>query len=314
MMSTIVTALLVTGVAMAVPGPLYLVALALFGLPHVVWELGFLHSRYRGRWPLRWLMLSGAVLLVHAGLRTANWLEVFSATALQVADLLALLLLMLMLAVSPRGLGWGPRLGALVVGLAIMAALDAGHVAGTLLCLALAHNFTPVGLAWDMARQDPGYRQLAWGASGLFMLPLAMVAVGAAGYWPTPLTNVGTEGLSTPWSKTLAGPLQQAILSAMVVAQCLHYHFVIRVLPASERQRTGQHPLPLRVRQWAIVVSATLAAYFIHDYPVARRLYAVAAGLHAWIEWPILLMTLLAAPSAAQADAVHAINGRPKHS
>lgn len=312
MTATIVKALLLTGLAMAVPGPLYLVALALFGLPHVVWELGFLHSRYKGRWPLRLLMLCGSVLLVHAGLRTANWLGVFSATAMQVADLLALLLLMLMLAVSPRVLGWGPRLGALAAGLAIMAALDAGHVAGTLLFLALAHNFTPVGLAWDIARQDPACRQLAWGASGLFVLPLPMVAVGAAGYWPTPLTIDGTEGLSNAFSDAASGSLQHAIFSAMVVAQCLHYYFVIKVLPATERLRTGQHPLPRRVRLWAIVVSAGLAAYFAHDYGAARQLYAVAAGLHAWIEWPILLMTLLAAPSVMHPDANRAINGKSK--
>lgn len=314
MRASIVTALLVTGLAMAAPGSLYLVALALFGLPHVVWELGFLHSRYKGRWPLRWLLLCGVVLLGHASLRTANWLGAFSATALQVADLLALLLLMLILSVCPRGLGWGPRLGALLAGLAIMAALDAGYVAGTLLFLALAHNFTPVGLAWDMARQSPRYRQLAWGASGLFVLPLAMVAVGAAGYWPTPLTLNGAEGLSSPWSNKLSEPLQHAVLSAMVVAQCMHYHFVIRVLPGAEYQRTGQYPLPRRVRLWAIMASAILAGYFFYDYGTARQLYAVAAGLHAWIEWPILLMTLLAAPAVMQADAAHVINGKPNHS
>lgn len=292
--------LLVTGLAIAVPGPLYLVALALLGLPHVIWELGFLHSRYGGRWPLRWLLVPAVVLLAHAGLRTANWLGGVSATALQVADLLALLLLMLIVAASPRGLSWHPRLGALVAGLAIMAALEAGYVAGTLLLLSLAHNFTPVGLAWDMARQDPAYRPLAWRASGLFVLPLVMVAVGAAGYWPAPWALNGTEGLSPPWPNALEGPMQQAILSAMVMAQCLHYDWVIRVLPATEHQRTGQRALPPRIRQVAIGATAALAAYFAYDYAGARKLYAVAAGLHAWIEWPILLMTLLAPPSVAQ--------------
>ncbi len=314
MIMVVVITLLVIGLAIAMPGPLYLVALALFGLPHVIWELGFLHSRYGGRWPLRWLLVPVVVLLAHAGLRTANWLGAVSATALQVADLLALLLLMLIVAASPRGLGWRPRVGALVAGLAIMAALEAGYVASTLLFLAMAHNFTPVGLVWDMARHDPAFRPLAWRASGLFVLPLAMVAVGAAGYWSSPLTLDGTEGLLTSWSNAAGGPLQQAMLSAMVVAQCLHYHFVIKVLPTTERQRTGQHPLPHRVRRWAIVVSAILAGYFVHDYDEARQLYAVAAGLHAWIEWPILLMTLLAAPSARQTDAARAINSMSKNS
>ncbi len=154
---------------------------------------------------------------------------------------------------------------------------------------------------------------LAHPVSGMDHL-LAMVAVGAAGYWSSPLTLDGTEGLLTSWSNAAGGPLQQPMLSAMVVAQCLHYHFVIKVLPTTERQRTGQHPLPHRVRRWAIVVSAILAGYFVHDYDEARQLYAVAAGLHAWIEWPILLMTLLAAPSARQTDAARAINSMSKNS
>lgn len=60
--------------ALWLPLPLYLTALALFGLPHVIWEMAFLRSRYAGRWSLNWWIALWLVLLIQAGMRTGLWL------------------------------------------------------------------------------------------------------------------------------------------------------------------------------------------------------------------------------------------------
>lgn len=43
----------------------------------------------------------------------------------------------------------------------------------------------------------------------------------------------------------------------------------------------------------SLLAAVVLAAFFVVDYPAARGVYAVAAGMHAWLEWPVLLMAWL---------------------
>jgi hypothetical protein len=289
--------------ATLVPGPLYLVSLAVLGLPHVVWELAYLRSRYGGRWPARWWVGVLLLLAVQLVLRMAAWTGHLSSDALPVADLLVLLALLAAVLLAPRGVGWGPRAAALAGALVLIGVLQAGQMTAALLVLALLHNFTPVGLAWDLARDDPAHRPLARRTTALFGLPLAVVALGAAGWWPQPLAGTGQGWLLAASPLPLldsaagwqAGPLPAALASAMVLAQCLHYHQVLQVLPAAQAQRTGQVPMPRVLRGIAIAVSAALALYFAWSFADARQLYAVAAGVHAWLEWPVLLLALLSA-------------------
>jgi hypothetical protein len=288
--------------ATLVPGPLYLISLALLGLPHVLWELAYLRSRYAGRWPVRWWVLVLLLLGVQLVLRTAAWTGHLSSEALQVADLLVLLGLLTAVLLAPRGVGWGPRAAALVGALVLVVVLEAGHMTAGLLVLALVHNFTPVGLAWDLARDDPAHRPMAVRTTVLFLLPLTVVALGTAGWWPQPWAGAGQGALLAASPLPLlgnaanwhGGALPAALASAMVLAQCLHYHQVLQVLPAAQAQHTGHATLPLVAQRAAILASAALALYFAWSFADARQLYAVAAGFHAWLEWPVLLLVLLA--------------------
>jgi hypothetical protein len=288
--------------ALVVPGPLYLVSLALLGLPHVLWELAFLRSRYAGRWQVGWLMLVGLILGVQVILRTATWLGFFSSEALPVADLLVLMGLLVAVLAAPRSVGWRARVGALAAALVLVGVLQAGQMTLALLVLALVHNFTPVGLAWNLAQEDAAYRSLALRVTLVFLLPVVVFALGVAGWWPQPWVGIGQDWLlaQSPFSATAKSAvpdpaaLQSAIASAMVLAQCLHYDQVLRVLPAAEAKRTGHQTMPASIQRWALVASGSLAFYFAWAFADARQLYAVAAGLHAWLEWPVLLLVLLA--------------------
>lgn len=279
--------------ALWLPLPLYMVALALFGLPHVIWEMAFIRSRYAGRWPLAWWLALWAVLLMQAGARGAVWLGSYPATASQIADMLALLLVALVVALGPRGAGWPMRAAGLILAGFVWWLLERGDILMALLMLALAHNFTPLGLAWDMAREHPPSRQLAWKISGLFLLPLLVAASGWAGAVVPPVLGAYVPLLDGQVPREWGGGYRQALLSAIVLAQCLHYYCVIYLLPHAEAQRTAKPLMGAVVRMGASAAAGLMLAYYIYDYSSARKLYAVAAGMHAWLEWPLLLIVFV---------------------
>ncbi|HVL08640.1 MAG TPA: hypothetical protein VM512_05725 [Burkholderiaceae bacterium] len=291
--------------ALFLPVPLYLVSLALFGLPHVIWEMAFLRSRYGTRWPAMWWRALWLVLLVQAALRTAVWYGTYPAALSAITDLLALLLLGAIVLLAPRGTGWRARLsGAMLAGVMFWL-LERGEVLGALLILALLHNLTPLALAWDLAREHRQARRLAWTISALFVLPLLIAASGWQGSTALLLNSHGRL-LDGQLPGTWSGAFRPALLSAVVLAQCLHYYCVIVLLPQAERARTARDVLPAPLRNVALAAAGLLAIYFVSDYQNARALYAVAAGAHAWLEWPVLLMALLgpaADPSVVHADA-----------
>src|SRR3569623_363609 len=189
-----------------------------------------------------------------------------------------------------RGLSLGLMLAGVIGWL-----LEQGDILTPLLLLALVHNMTPLSMAWDLARDDVSARPLAWLVSGLFVLPAAIIVWGEGMQaWATaafvdyaPLLD---SQLPTQWG----GMRRQAILSAIVLSQCLHYYCVIRLLPNAESQRIGRKVLSPTVKIGTLLASMLLIGYYVIDYSAARMLYAVAAGAHAWLEWPVLLMALLA--------------------
>ncbi|HSC79494.1 MAG TPA: hypothetical protein VLC08_03995 [Chitinolyticbacter sp.] len=284
---------LLLALALWLPLPLYLVSIALFGLPHVIWEMGFLRSRYAARWPARWWFGLWAVLLIQAGARGATWSGHYPATSSQIIDLLTLLLLAVLVALAPKGAGWRVRIAGLIMASAMLYLLQEGHILWVLLLLGVAHNFTPVVMAWDMARQYPPARTLAWFISGLFVLPLIVAGSGwKGGFAPAPVQQyLGLlDGL---WPMGWGGDQRAALLSAIVLAQCLHYYCVIHLLPRAETRRVARPVITTPVCIAACLAVASLLVYFAHDYAAARSLYGIAAGAHAWLEWPILLMALL---------------------
>jgi hypothetical protein len=293
------------------PLPLYLVALALFGLPHVIWELGYLRSRYGARWPRRWWMLLGAGLMLEGATRAAYWLGWLKPLAAQIGDLLVLALLGLAVVAAPRGAGGRTRLAGGAFAIAVYALLQQGEILLSLLLLSIAHNFTPVVLAWDQARGDARARPLAWTVTGLFLLPLVLVLLGASaiapsGDWlPAQVPDLWAaqqpllDGqLPQGWST----PSRAALLSALVLSQCLHYFCVIRLLPQAQAHLSGQEVLSAKGRAACAAAVVVLLGYYLVDLQGARKLYAVASGMHAWLEWPLLLMAWTA-PAAMHREA-----------
>jgi hypothetical protein len=296
-----VTVTLLLALALWLPLPLYLVSLALFGLPHIIWELGFLRSRYAARWPTQWWIALWVVLLLQALARGAVWLGTYPAESSRIVDILALFLLGLIVLFAPMRVGWLVRIAGMALAGAIMWLLEQGDLAGALLVLAISHNFTPLAMAWDMARDHRPARRLAWTITGLLMLPLLVAASGwEGGMLPAAFaSHAWTLDGQIPTS--VGGSHRQAVMSAVVLAQCIHYYCVIILLPRAEARRIDAAVIPVRIYPVFFLAALLLLAYFLHDYASARQFYSVAAGVHAWLEWPVLLMALLSAGSRTSA-------------
>lgn len=296
------------------PLPLYLASLALFGLPHVIWEASFLRRRYAARWPLHWWLALWVILLAQAGARMAVWLGAFGGDAAQILDLLTLLLLGAMLTLAPARTGWTARIAGVLLAGAMLWLLDSGEFLTALLVLAVIHNFSPLAMVWDMSRDMvPGAdaaagRRLARYVSILFGLPLLL----ACGLWAMPIAPDALAAygslLDTQLPANWGGAHRTALLSAIVLSQCLHYYCVIVLLPQAQRRRSAQALMSPGMLAVAVGAAVLMCAYYLHDYVGARTLYAVASGMHAWIEWPVLLLALLGArrgDTVAQAGPLH---------
>jgi hypothetical protein len=289
--------------AVALPLATYTTALALFGLAHVGSELRYVDyrfgSRLRGGFGL-WLgvPLALAFLARLAGLR--HWVPD------QVSVVTELLLVAFMSAVTiacmrQRRIAAAGLATILFTG-AVFAPIE------TLLILAIAHNFTPLAFLADALTGRTRRRVMLVAMLAFVVLPLVI----ASGL---PYALLARAGLIAPDATLFAGgtlddnlgayvpqrwldtPFAVHIFSAAVFAQCMHYAVVIFVLPrligtAAPRRTLLPWPGTARFAIYLTVFCAALAAAFAVDYGFARKVYALAALVHAWIEIPILMLAL----------------------
>lgn len=273
--------------AVLAPLPLYLLALSVFGLPHVLWELRWIRQTYQAQIP-SWVWLAWwGVLGLQAAARLGSWLGIVSAPVTLLVDLLALALLFWVVAALAWRWGslraWLLAVLAACLGVALLWVVNNGDVVAVLVLLAITHNFTPLFLVSQGQRfaMFPARSVLV----GLFSLPLLLIAA----LWWLGMPAPNTVGW---WMPSEATWLQQhltqgfaAVLSGVVLAQCLHYYSVLRLLPTT---------LPMPAPRWwllgAVSTSVLLTLYFLADFNAARQLYAVVAGFHAWLEFPLILL------------------------
>ncbi|GAA5184521.1 hypothetical protein GCM10025771_38770 [Niveibacterium umoris] len=282
------------------PQGLYLFALALFGLPHVLWELAWVRQVWGAALPrMLWMPLLG-VLTMQALARFGLWsgrLDAATAAACDAASLAVCLFVTVFM--TPR-LPRPRRYAFVAVGLAVPAGLiavaDTPYVVGVLAALAIAHNFTPLGLMPSDARIGRWPARPLLGV--MFLAPLLCCGL----LWGA---HSGVATGSTPpseigWLQGRSTQLAAAALPALVWAQCLHYLSVLYLMPRA----IGPAWRGLPMRPLALLLCAGLSLYFFTDYKSARGLYAVAAGVHAWLEWPLILLGVAGLPLHAPDDSV----------
>ena len=264
----------------------------------MLWELAWIRQATRGWLGRGWWLALGAILALQAMARLGSWAGWLGPSLALGMDLLTLGLALGLVATVRSPLdrdGGNGRVGALLTrGLAGLLALalvgagiagDAASMLWVVVVLAMAHNFTPLALVRLAPQRDR--RAERWLLLA-FALPLVMLAVPMAGAWTVALQPQAWWPVEALWVQGVWPGSVQSVFSALVLAQCLHYHAVLRVMP-----RLGPVWTAPGWRTLALLASAVMAAAFAADFTGTRPLYAVAAGLHAWLEWPVLLCALV---------------------
>jgi hypothetical protein len=272
------------------PTALYLFALAVFGLPHVLWEMAWVRRVWGAALPrAAWICLLAALLL-QACARLALWRGRIDAATAAACDAATLALALLATLLLLRRVRAGHRVllagFAVLLPLALFAVADTPQVLGVLALLAIAHNFTPIGL------MPAGARIGAWQARRVMLVLFAAPVLLFALLWALQTPGLEVASLRPAelgWVQGYSPRLAAALLPALVWAQSLHYLAVLHLMPRAIGSAWQGMPL----RALALVACGLLLAYFIQDYRAARGLYAVAAGMHAWLEWPLILLALL---------------------
>lgn len=284
--------------AALMPLPLYLVALALFGLPHVLWELRWLQLAGQGVFSRRLVLaLAGCLAVLVLG-RTGVMLDLPWADHAPWLDTVALLLAVLV--VLPRVPRQRRPIAVLLLAglLACLLLQSLELLLALLMLLSVAHNLTPLALLrWRVPAGSPVHGQLL----GLFCLPALLLLMGGLGVSQSLLPLSGMLPGEAVWliDQGVSGRWFHGALSALVMLQCLHYLAVLRWLPRTLPVNTdGPHvaesasPLAwsgTAVWRVALLSSGMMTVGFALDFRDGRMLYAVAAGVHAWLEWPLLL-------------------------
>jgi hypothetical protein len=289
--------------AVALPLATYTTALATFGLAHVGSELRYVDYRFAGRLRgglLLWLMAGLAATVLVRILGMIGALPYGAAVVVELAVVAAMTAAMFFGMRQFRATG--AVVAALLFGSAVVAPVP------TFLFLAVAHNLTPLGFLADALSGAERRRVL-----GIMLIPFVVLPIIIASGFPHML--LARAGLVAPEltafsAGTLAdnlgayvppsyldAPWAVNLFSAAVFAQCMHYAVVIFVLPQLIDSKTAPRtilPWPSAGRFVVLLVVAAiaLAVGFSFDFGAARRLYALAALVHGWIEIPILVLAL----------------------
>lgn len=313
----------------AAPLWVYALGLACCGLPHVVSELRYVDARFSARLsrPLlgSWVAALAVVVAGRLGALVGLWPQAARPELLLVAGLAASALL-----VPSASARWR---GACLLALGLLGLGIAWDPLATFVILALLHNLTPLGFLAERLEGARRRRALACAAALFFGLPLLLASglvpvLWGPALWGPALWGPALSGpTSAPFGLELSGQLRvfllpawqaapwaERLFAAAVFTQCMHYLYVILLLPALDREgawhgaptlegsgRATLAPWPGISGTALLLVAlglASLLLFALLGFERARSWYGLSAAVHAWIELPLLLAVpaLLRAP------------------
>lgn len=308
-------ALVAAAAATIAPLAVYASTLAAFGLWHVAAEMRYVVSRFSGRFPhdLATLWMALLALLVLVRLNDAfggRWPG--GRSVWEVAVLLALALVTLKFAATSGDRSRAIAASTAVAGFGYFGCRDP---ITTLAVLAFAHNLTPIGFLLERFEGREQRRVAMLSAVVFVLIPVAVVfgmpfsprfAIDA--FAAQSFGGLGTIerqfGVFLPPS-VVDLPIATRLFACAVYLQTVHYFTVIEILP----RLTAPRPALRRFDPKKIAVAAAAAGlgfYFTTSFSDARRLYAIPAAVHAFLEWPLFLALIAMPKPSAEATPVPA--------
>ncbi|AFY55726.1 hypothetical protein Riv7116_3256 [Rivularia sp. PCC 7116] len=292
-------------ISVAFPLATYTLTLASFGLAHVLTELRYVNSRFNPRLKIDLQRKIVILLLIIVNLRIIELLGIVNSSISVSLELLCVIGLVILVIPILKVKDW--KLASL--GILICIILSAGVFwipTFMMLLLAVLHNLTPVGF---IAERLSGRKQkfaLLICLIVFALIPLIIIS----GY---PYNFLFSLNLVAPSADILqAGNLQLHLgafvprelhesaialnaFSAAVFLQCMHYAVVLGILPNWQKNKNNNFVAWNRqsgFEKVVIFLSTLIFIYFAQSFTDARKLYSIAAAVHAWVEFPILLLAL----------------------
>lgn len=306
---TIISAILLILTAaftsVAFPLATYTLTLAIFGLAHVLTELRYVNSRFHQRLDIDLQRKIIILLLIIVNLRISEIFGVVNSSISVPLELICVIGLVILVIPILKLKDW--RL--VVLGIFVCTILSAGVFwipTFMMLFLAVLHNLTPIGFIAERLRGLQQKFALCICLIVFVLIPSIIVS----GY---PYNYLSSLDLVAPSANIIqAGNLQLHLgafvpqelhksfiaihaFSAAVFLQCMHYAVVLGILPNWDKNKNniflvwnGQNIF----EQIVIFLSTLIFIYFAQSFADARKLYSIAAAVHAWVEFPILLLAL----------------------
>jgi hypothetical protein len=276
--------------AIAFPLTTYALTLATFGIAHVAIELRYIDSRFHQRLGgnieprLLWLVLSIAIL---------RWCGIFGWIDGRLAQILELccgLGLVLFATHHLYRTSWQKS----SIGIAIGGILAIGIIQdpiATSVVFAIFHNLTPVGFILE--RQGLKSKSMLWICLAIFGLLPLLILLYQFSHLPTEtnLTHIGAF-IAPAWQQL---PIAYPLFSAVAFLQCMHYAVVIGLFSQwTPKQSLTLIPWFLNTYFYLVLagISICFLIFFQHSFVLTRAFYGVVASIHAWIEIPLLLLSL----------------------
>lgn len=312
------TILILTAAFLSVAFPLatYTLTLASFGLAHVLTELRYVNYRFNQRLKSDLQRKIVILLLIIVNLRISELLGILNSSISVSLELVCVIGLVMLVIPILTVKNW--KLG--ILGILICIILSAGVFwipTLMMLILAVLHNLTPIGFIAERLRGLQ--RKFA-----LFICLIVFVLIPSVIISGYPYNYLSSLDLVAPSANILqAGNLQLHLsafvprelhksfiaihaFSAAVFLQCMHYAVILGVLPNWERNKHSNLLVFNRqniFEKIVIFLSTLIFIYFAQSFTDARKLYSIAAAIHAWVEFPILLLSF-AIPAEENHDLV----------
>lgn len=282
--------------SVAFPLATYTLTLATFGLAHVLTELRYVDYRFNQRLTIDLRKKIVILLLVIVNLRILQIFGVVSSSISIPLELTCVIALVAVVMPTVKAKDWKLK----ILAIALCLILFTGVIwIPTLIMLAFAvlHNITPVGFLAEKLQGLIRKQALITCFIVFALIPIIITS----GY---PYNLLSSLNLVAPSASILpAGnlqlhlgafipqqlhesPMAQNCFSAAVFLQCMHYAVVLFIFPhwVENHQKF--------FNQLVIFSSTLIFIYFSQSFTDARKLYSIVAAIHAWVEFPILLLAI----------------------
>jgi len=296
-------------VSIAFPLATYTLTLASFGLAHVLTELRYVNFRFNQRLNVDLQRKIVILLLIIVNLRISALLGIVNSSISASLELICVIgLVALVIPVLKAKDGKLAILGILVCTILFVGVFWIPTL--MMVLLAVLHNMTPIGFIAEKLRGLQ--RKFALIACFIVFALIPSIIISGLPYnflsslnLVAPSANILQAGnLQLHLGAFVPQQLQESTIgihafSAAVFLQCMHYAVVLGILPNWEKN--AKNNLKNSLLQWnrqnifnkvVIFLSTLIFIYFAQSFTDARKLYSIAAAVHAWVEFPILLLAL----------------------